>query len=175
MSLPLDKLHCTRFNPRRNFGTDEELREFGEKLNKEQLQPAVVVSRAAYRGRTRPTAWASLRTSLPMGSGATGLHVWPARPALEVVHREDVARDRATFLDAVQSENNDRQDPDPIERAIAIETMVTELGGAEQVAKPRSSSGPRQPDHGADARGQVYHGKPAARAATDHDRSRGVC
>ncbi|WP_416520059.1 ParB/RepB/Spo0J family partition protein [Streptomyces achromogenes] len=136
LSLPLDKLHCTRFNPRRNFGTDEELREFGEKLKKEQLQPAVVVSRAAYlklwpdeaeRVGTAPYVIANgerrYRASRLVG-----------RPVLEVVHREDVAQSRASFLDAVQSENNDRQNLDPIERAIAIETMVTELGGADRVA-----------------------------------------
>ncbi|MET8451655.1 ParB/RepB/Spo0J family partition protein [Streptomyces sp. NPDC005209] len=136
MSLPLDKLHCTRFNPRRNFGTDEELREFGEKLKKEQLQPAVVVSRAAYL-----KLWPNEADRVGLASYviANGERRYRAsrltgRPTLEVVHREDVAKDRATFLDAVQSENNDRQDLDPIERAIAIETMVTELGGADQVA-----------------------------------------
>ncbi|MEU4038688.1 ParB/RepB/Spo0J family partition protein [Streptomyces collinus] len=136
MSLPLAKLHCTRFNPRRNFGTDEELREFGEKLKKEQLQPAVVVSRAAYL-----KLWPNEADRVGLASYviANGERRYRAsrlvgRPALEVVHREDVAKDRATFLDAVQSENNDRQDLDPIERAIAIETMVTELGGADQVA-----------------------------------------
>ncbi|MGW3100031.1 ParB/RepB/Spo0J family partition protein [Streptomyces sp. NPDC001102] len=136
MSLPLDKLHCTRFNPRRNFGTEEELREFGEKLKKEQLQPAVVVSRAAYL-----KLWPNEADSVGVASYviANGERRYRAsrlagRLALEVVHREDVAKDRAAFLDAVQSENNDRQDLDPIERAIAIETMVTELGGAERVA-----------------------------------------
>lgn len=136
MSLPLDKLHCTRFNPRRNFGTVEELRECGEKLKKEQLQPAVVVSRAAYL-----KLWPNEADRVGLASYviANGERRYRAsrlvgRLALEVVHREDVAKDRATFLDAVQSENNDRQDLDPIERAIAIETMVTELGGADQVA-----------------------------------------
>ncbi|MEU8030699.1 ParB N-terminal domain-containing protein [Streptomyces sp. NPDC049099] len=136
LSLPLDKLHCTRFNPRRNFGTEEELREFGEKLKKEQLQPAVVVSRTAYL-----KLWPNEADRVGLASYviANGERRYRAsrlvgRPALEVVHREDVAKDRATFLDAVQSENNDRQDLDPIERAIAIETMVTELGGADQVA-----------------------------------------
>ncbi|MFJ4008031.1 ParB/RepB/Spo0J family partition protein [Streptomyces sp. NPDC090023] len=136
MSLHLDKLHCTRFNPRRNFGTDEELREFGEKLKKEQLQPAVVVSRTAYLKLWPNEAERVGIASYVIANGERRYRAsrLAGRPALEVVHREDVARDRATFLDAVQSENNDRQDLDPIERAIAIETMVTELGGAEQVA-----------------------------------------
>ncbi|MFE2500148.1 hypothetical protein [Streptomyces scopuliridis] len=54
---------------------------------------------------------------------------------LNVVHNEDVAASRADFLDAVLSENNDREDLDPIERAIGIETMVLELGGADKVAE----------------------------------------
>ncbi|MGV9891659.1 hypothetical protein [Streptomyces sp. NPDC003395] len=136
LQVPLDKLHCTRFNPRRNFGTEEELREFGEKLQKEQLQPAVVVSRAAYL-RLWPEE--AERVGLASYVIANGERRYRAsqlvgRPILEVVHREEVAKSRASFLDAVQSENNDRVNLDPIERAIAIETMVTELGGADQVA-----------------------------------------
>ncbi|MCD9145880.1 hypothetical protein LUZ16_28150 [Streptomyces albireticuli] len=51
------------------------------------------------------------------------------------MHNEDVAKSRADFLDAVLSENNDREDLDPIERALGIETMVNELGGADKVAE----------------------------------------
>lgn len=136
LSLPLDKLVPTRFNPRRRFGTEEELREFGHKLAKEQLQPAVVVSRTAYLklwpGEAEHVGDAAYVI-------ANGERRWRAsrlagRPVLEVVHKEDVAASRATFLDAVQSENNDRQDLDPIERALGIDIMVSELGGADQVA-----------------------------------------
>ena len=136
LTLPLDKLHCTRFNPRRNFGTDEELREFGEKLRKEQLQPAVVVSRTAYLKLWPDEADRVGDCPYVIANGERRYRAsrLVGRGVLEVVHREDVAASRATFLDAVQSENNDRQNLDPIERAIAIETMVTELGGADQVA-----------------------------------------
>lgn len=136
LSLPLDKLVPTRFNPRRRFGTEEELREFGAKLAKEQLQPAVVVSRTAYL-----KLWPEEAEHVGDASYviANGERRWRAsrlagRPALEVVHKEDVASSRAAFLDAVQSENNDRQDLDPIERALGIDIMVTQLGGADQVA-----------------------------------------
>ncbi|WP_432185424.1 ParB N-terminal domain-containing protein [Streptomyces tendae] len=136
LSLPLDKLHCTRFNPRRNFGTDEDLRDFGEKLKKEQLQPAVVVSRAGYLKLWPDEAERVGTASYVIANGERRYRAsrLVGRGKLEVVHREDVAASRASFLDAVQSENNDRQDLDPIERAIAIETMVTELGGADKVA-----------------------------------------
>lgn len=136
LSLPLDKLVPTRFNPRRRFGTEEELREFGTKLAKEQLQPAVVVSRTAYL-----KLWPEEAEHVGQAAYviANGERRWRAsqlagRPALEVVHKEDVAASRAAFLDAVQSENNDRQDLDPIERALGIDIMVTQLGGADQVA-----------------------------------------
>jgi len=136
LTLPLDKLHCTRFNPRRRFGTEDDLRDFGEKLKKEQLQPAVVVSRTAYLKLWPDEAdnVGGCPYVIANGERRYRASVLVGRGVLEVVHREDVANSRADFLDAVQSENNDRQDLDPIERAIAIETMVTELGGADQVA-----------------------------------------
>jgi ParB family chromosome partitioning protein len=136
LALPLDKLHCTRFNPRRNFGTEDELREFGEKLQKEQLQPAVVVSRTAYLKLWPDEAERVGAATYVIANGERRYRASRiiGLPTIEVVHREDVAKSKADFLDAVQSENNDRKDLDPIERAIAIETMVTELGGADQVA-----------------------------------------
>ncbi|MGW6877115.1 hypothetical protein ACWGF3_13365 [Streptomyces xanthophaeus] len=137
LTLPLSKLVPTRFNPRRNFGTEDDLKEFGLKLKKRQLQPAVVVSRAAYL-----KLWPEEADSVGLapyviangerrfrGSLAAGL------TTLNVVHNEDVAKSRADFLDAVLSENVDREDLDPIERAIGIETMVEQLGGADPVAE----------------------------------------
>ncbi|MFJ3713266.1 ParB N-terminal domain-containing protein [Streptomyces sp. NPDC090053] len=136
LTLPLQKLVPTRFNPRRNFGTDEDLRDFGLKLKKRQLQPAVVVSRPGYlklwpeeeeHVGAVPYVIANGERRF-RGSLAAGL------TTLNVVHNEDVANSRADFLDAVLSENNDREDLDPIERAIGIEIMVAELGGADRVA-----------------------------------------
>ncbi|MFI9081470.1 ParB/RepB/Spo0J family partition protein [Streptomyces sioyaensis] len=136
LTLPLVKLVPTRFNPRRNFGSEEELREFGLRLKKRQLQPAVVVSRSSYL-----KLWPEEETNVGdaayviangerryRGSRAAGL------ATLNVVHNEDVANSRADFLDAVLAENNDREDLDPIERALGIETMVMELGGTDKVA-----------------------------------------
>ncbi|MGW6062768.1 ParB/RepB/Spo0J family partition protein [Streptomyces sp. NPDC055189] len=136
LTLPLTKLVPTRFNPRRNFGTDEALREFGLILKNRQLQPAVAVSRSGYlklwpeeepNVGDKPYVIANgerrYRASLAIGL-----------TTLNVVHDENVAASRADFLDAVLSENNDREDLDPIERALGIETMVIELKGADQVA-----------------------------------------
>jgi ParB family chromosome partitioning protein len=136
LSLPLDKLAPTRFNPRRRFGTEDELREFGAKLVKKQLQPAVVVSRAAYLKLWPEEAEHVGTASYVIANGERRYRasLLVGRTALEVVRKEDVAKSRADFLDAVQSENNDREDLDPIERAIGIDIMVTQLGGADPVA-----------------------------------------
>lgn len=136
LTLPLTKLVPTRFNPRRNFGTDEDLKEFGLVLKHRQLQPAVAVSRSGYlklwpeeepNVGDKPYVIANgerrFRASLAVGL-----------TTLNVVHDENVASSRADFLDAVLSENNDREDLDPIERALGIETMVIELNGADKVA-----------------------------------------
>ncbi|MDI3423713.1 ParB/RepB/Spo0J family partition protein [Streptomyces luteolus] len=144
LSLPLEKLIPTRFNPRRNFGTEEQLREFGLKLQQKQLQPAVVVSRAGYLKLWPEEAEriGDIPYVIANGERRFRASVLVGRPALDVVHHEEVANSRAEFLDAVLAENNDREDLDPIERALGIETMVVELGGADKVAKHYGKSGP---------------------------------
>ncbi|WP_098007810.1 hypothetical protein [Streptomyces sp. sk226] len=143
LTLPLANLVPTRFNPRRNFGTDDDLKAFGLILKRRQLAPAVVVSRAAYL-KLWPEEEPAVGTAQYViangerryrGSLAAGL------TTLNVVHNEDVAKSRADFLDAVLSENNDREDLDPIERALGIETMVAELGGANRVAEHYGKTG----------------------------------
>ncbi|MDG4858279.1 ParB/RepB/Spo0J family partition protein [Streptomyces sp. T-3] len=136
-TLPLTHLVPTRFNPRRAFGTEEDLREFGLKLKKKQLQPAVAVTREAYL-ELWPDELEHLGSAQYViangerryrGSLAAGL------PTLEVVVDDEVARSRADFLDAVLSENNDREDLNPVERAFGIRTMVEQLGGKAKVAE----------------------------------------
>lgn len=142
-TIPLEQLVPTRFNPRRNFGSDEDLLEFGLKLKKKQLQPAVAVTREAYLRLWKDEA-DSVGTARYViangerryrGSQAAGIGT------LEVVVDDDVAASRADFLDAVLSENNDREDLDPIERALGIQTMVEELGGKAKVAEHYGKSG----------------------------------
>ncbi|MFH8993108.1 ParB/RepB/Spo0J family partition protein [Streptomyces sp. NPDC017940] len=136
-ALPLEQLVATRFNPRRNFGSDQDLREFGLRLGKKQLQPAVAVTREAYlalwpgEADNCGTAHYVLANGERRfrGSRAAGL------PTLDVVVDDDIAKSRADFLDAVFSENDDREDLDPIERALGIQTMVEELGGKAKVAE----------------------------------------
>ncbi|MFE6743864.1 ParB/RepB/Spo0J family partition protein [Streptomyces tubercidicus] len=136
LTLPLKKLIPTRFNPRRNFGSEEDLKEFGLRLKKRQLQPAVVVSRSAYLKLWPEEEENVGETPYVIANGERRYRASHAAglTTLNVVHNEDVAKSRADFLDAVLAENNDREDLDPIERALGIETMVTELGGADRVA-----------------------------------------
>ncbi|MFG2503322.1 ParB/RepB/Spo0J family partition protein [Streptomyces sp. NPDC048441] len=136
LALPLTKLVPTRFNPRRNFGTDEALKEFGLILKNRQLQPAVVVSRSGYL-KLWPEEEPNVGDKpyvIANGERRFRASLAADLTTLNVVHDENVASSRADFLDAVLSENNDREDLDPIERALGIETMVTELKGADKVA-----------------------------------------
>ncbi|MCX5079181.1 ParB N-terminal domain-containing protein (plasmid) [Streptomyces sp. NBC_00513] len=137
LTLPLSKMVPSRFNPRRNFGTEDDLREFGLKLKKRQLQPAVVVSRAAYLKLwpEEEDSVGALPYVIANGERRFRASLAVGLSTLNVVHNEDVAKSRADFLDAVLAENNDREDLDPIERAIGIETMVEQLGGADRVAE----------------------------------------
>ncbi|MFE6895191.1 ParB/RepB/Spo0J family partition protein [Streptomyces sp. NPDC057694] len=136
-TLPLEQLVPTAFNPRRNFGSDSDLREFGQKLKTKQLQPAVAVTREAYLKLWEGEADAVGTHRYVIANGerryrasrVTGLET------LEVIVDDTIATSRATFLDAVLSENNDREDLDPVEQAIGIQTMVDQLGGKAKVAE----------------------------------------
>ncbi|MGR8012305.1 ParB/RepB/Spo0J family partition protein [Streptomyces hypolithicus] len=137
MRIALSQLAPTRFNPRRNFGTEEQMLAFGRVLQKKQLQPAVVVSRAGYlKLWPEETKHVGDKPLIIVNgerryraSSAVGLE------HLNVVHDETLTASRAVLLDAILSENNDRENLDPIERALGIETMVEQIGGASKVAE----------------------------------------
>ncbi|MFC9498392.1 ParB/RepB/Spo0J family partition protein [Streptomyces sp. NPDC056982] len=135
-TLPLGQLVPTRFNPRRNFGTPEDLREFGSKLKTKQLAPAVAVTREAYlklwEGETE--AVDTHQYVIANGERRFRASLAVGMETLEVIVDDTIADSRATFLDAVLSENNDREDLDPVEQAIGIQTMVDQLGGKAKVA-----------------------------------------
>ncbi|MFE6667634.1 ParB/RepB/Spo0J family partition protein [Streptomyces sp. NPDC057697] len=142
-TIPLDQLVPTRFNPRRNFGSDSDLLDFGLKLKKKQLQPAVAVTREAYLRLWEDEAdnVGTARYVIANGERRYRASLAAGIGTLEVVVDDDVATSRADFLDAVLSENNDREDLDPIERALGIQTMVEELGGKTRVAEHYGKSG----------------------------------
>ncbi|MEU0632279.1 hypothetical protein [Streptomyces sp. NPDC005989] len=63
------------------------------------------------------------------GATAVGL------PVLDCVVNDDFAKDRKTFLEAVVSENVDRQNFNPVEEAYAVQALVTEFGSNRAVAQ----------------------------------------
>lgn len=111
-TLPLEQLVPTRFNPRRNFGTDEDLKEFGRKLEVKQLQPAVAVTREAYLKLWEEEADAvgTHRYVIANGERRFRASQVAGLGTLEVIVDDTLAASVATFLDAVLSENNDRED-----------------------------------------------------------------
>ncbi|WP_431983104.1 ParB/RepB/Spo0J family partition protein [Streptomyces qinglanensis] len=136
-TLPLTQLVPTRFNPRRNFGSEENLLEFGKRLKAKQLQPAVAVTREAYLALWPDEADEVGEAAYVIANGERRYRASLAieLPTLEVVIDDEVARSRGDFLNAILSENNDREDLDPIERALGLQTMVDELGGKTKVAE----------------------------------------
>ncbi|MFF1593114.1 ParB/RepB/Spo0J family partition protein [Streptomyces sp. NPDC058286] len=136
-TLPLEQLVPTRFNPRRNFGTDDDLKDFGLKLKTKQLQPAVAVTREAYLKlwEDEATAVGTHRYVIANGERRFRASQIAGLDTLEVIVDDTIAESRAVFLDAVLSENNDREDLNPVEQAIGIQTMVEQLGGKSKVAE----------------------------------------
>ncbi|MFE9341136.1 ParB/RepB/Spo0J family partition protein [Streptomyces sp. NPDC007063] len=136
-TLPLTQLVPTRFNPRRNFGSEENLLEFGKRLRAKQLQPAVAVTQEAYLALWPDEADEVGEAAYVIANGERRYRASLAigLPTLEVVIDDEVAHSRADFLNAILSENNDREDLDPIERALGLQTMVDELGGKTKVAE----------------------------------------
>lgn len=142
--LAPDRVVPTPLNPRTNFGTADSLAELGESMRKRQLQPVVVVSRASYLKLFPEHADTVGSASYVIANGERRYR--GARqaglPVLEAIIREEVAETRSDFIDAVLSENIDRQNFDPIEEALAVQTMVKECGtGAAAAERFRRSPG----------------------------------
>ncbi|MEU1908448.1 ParB/RepB/Spo0J family partition protein [Streptomyces hygroscopicus] len=137
LRLPLARLSPNLVNPRTEFGTEDELIDFGKSLQRRQNQACPVVSRGAYL-----KLWPDHSESIGSvdyvlvsgerryrGANAVGL------AALNCVVNDDFAADRRTFMEAVVSENVDRQNFDPIEEAYAVDALVREFGTNRAVAQ----------------------------------------
>ncbi|MGW1412270.1 ParB/RepB/Spo0J family partition protein [Streptomyces sp. NPDC002403] len=124
--LRLTEVSPTPLNPRRNFGSDEDLTRFGEELRTAQLAACVAVSRDAYL-RLWPEHEDTIGSSafvLVNGERRyrSALHV--ALDALDFVVRDDLATSREEFVDHLLKENLEREDFDVVERARGVLELV---------------------------------------------------
>lgn len=131
VSVPLKDLVPNPHNPRDSIGDLSEL----ESIVERQLQPAVVVTQAAFRALF-PDAEVAGKWVVIIGNRRLAAAAKFGRPELDIVVRDDLARDRETLLTAVISENVDRKGFDVIEEAKAVEQLVKECGTA-TLAKER--------------------------------------
>lgn len=98
-----------------------------------QLQPVVVVTRAAFCG-LYPDAEISTKWVVVLGNRRLAAARKFGRPELDIIVRDDLAKDRATLLAAAIAENVDRAGFDVIEEAKAVESLVRELQSADAAA-----------------------------------------
>ncbi|MER6464571.1 ParB/RepB/Spo0J family partition protein [Streptomyces sp. NPDC001288] len=148
--LHLDEISPTPLNPRRNFGTEEELTRFGEELRQAQLAACVAVTRDAYLALwpDHGDRIGSAEHVLLNGERRyrSALHV--GLEALDFVVRDNLASSRQQFINHLLKENLEREDFDVIERARGVQQLVaicaeeSERGArtraAEQLGKDRS-------------------------------------
>ncbi|VAZ69743.1 putative chromosome-partitioning protein ParB [Mycobacterium kansasii] len=128
-SVPLRDLIANPHNPRDSVGDLDELASIAEF----QLQPAVVVTRAAFE-KLYPETSISARWVVVIGNRRLAAAHKFGRAELDVVVKDELAKDRATLLTAVISENVDRSGFDVIEEAKAVESLVNEYGSADAAA-----------------------------------------
>jgi ParB family chromosome partitioning protein len=137
--IPVDQIAPTPVNTRTDFGPPEKLAELGESIRVRQLQPVVVVPVKRYLALF-PEHEEQVRAAAYVL--ANGQRRWMGvrevkLPTIHALVREDskIVGSRADFMDAVFTENIDRQDFNPIEEARAVEAMVAECGSAELAAE----------------------------------------
>ncbi|MER6602568.1 ParB/RepB/Spo0J family partition protein [Streptomyces parvus] len=137
LRVPLGRISPNLVNPRTDFGTEDDLKDFGRSLKRRQIQAVPVVTRKAYLNLwpDHKDGIGNVDVVIVSGErryrGATAVDL----PALECVINDGYAESRKTFLDAVVSENIDRQNFDAIEEANAVEVLVEAFGTARAVAE----------------------------------------
>ncbi|MFD8887928.1 ParB/RepB/Spo0J family partition protein [Streptomyces erythrochromogenes] len=137
LRVPLRRLSPNLVNPRTDFGTEAELIDLGKSLLRRQIQACPAVSRTAYL-----KLWSDHADLIGdvdyvlvtgerryRGATAAGSHT------LNCVVDDGLAKDRKTFMEAVVSENVDRQNFNPIEEAYAVQSLVAEFGSNRAVAQ----------------------------------------
>ncbi|MGV9419988.1 ParB/RepB/Spo0J family partition protein [Streptomyces sp. NPDC003674] len=140
--LRLDEVSSTPLNPRRNFGTDEEMTRFGEELRQAQLAACVVVTRSAYLALwpDHEERIGSALHILVNGERRFRSAVHVGLDSLDFVIRDDLASSREQFIKHLLEENLSREDFDVIERARGVEQLVSVCAeGAERGARTRAA------------------------------------
>ncbi|MFB6514091.1 ParB/RepB/Spo0J family partition protein [Streptomyces virginiae] len=137
LRIPLRRLTPNLVNPRTDFGTEAELIDLGKSLLRRQIQACPAVSRGAYLKLWPDHAEQIgdvdyvLVTGERRYRGATAA----GSPSLNCVVDDGLAKDRKSFMEAVVSENVDRQNFNPIEEAYAVQSLVAEFGSNRAVAQ----------------------------------------
>ena len=126
----LSELTANPRNPRDDLGDLDDLASIVDI----QLQPAVVVSRTAYQ-RLYPEDAIATRWVVINGCRRLAAAHRYGRTDLEIIVKDELARDRITLLTAAISENVDRVDFDVIEEARAVEALARECGSAGEAAR----------------------------------------
>jgi len=127
-AVRLSELVANPYNPRDSVGDLDELASIVDV----QLQPAVVVTRKAFLSLFPDAAIAAgAKWVVVIGNRRLAAARKFGRPKLDIVVKDELARDRATLLTAVISENVDRKGFDVIEEAKAVERLVQECGSAD--------------------------------------------
>ncbi|MFF8919154.1 ParB/RepB/Spo0J family partition protein [Streptomyces sp. NPDC015032] len=142
--LSLDQVAPTPLNPRRNFGSHEEMARFGEELREAQLAACVAVTREAYLKlwpEHENTIGAEALYVLVNGERRFRSAVHVGLDRLDFVVRDDLAATREDFVDHLLAENLDREDFDVIERARGVEQLVSVCAedGGERGARSRAA------------------------------------
>jgi ParB family transcriptional regulator, chromosome partitioning protein len=128
-SVPLRDLVANPHNPRDSVGDLDELASIAEF----QLQPVVAVTRAAFHNLYPDTA-VSARWVVILGNRRLAAAHKFGRPELDIVIKDELAKDPATLLTAIIAENVDRKGFDVIEEAKAVERLVDLYGSADLAA-----------------------------------------
>jgi ParB family chromosome partitioning protein len=128
-SVPLRDLVGNPHNPRDSVGDIDELASIVDF----QLQPVVAVTKGAFHS-IYPDTSISARWVVIIGNRRLAAAHKFGRPELDIVIKDELAKDRATLLTAVISENVDRSGFDVIEEAKAVESLVQEFGSADAAA-----------------------------------------
>jgi ParB family chromosome partitioning protein len=136
-AVPLKRIRPNDVNPRKNFGGAEELVVLGQSIGRKQLQAIRAVTRSAYVElfpEYDDQVPADIDVVIVNGERRFRAAGVANLETLEVVIDDELADSRKAFLDAVITENVDRQNFDPIEEAQGIELLCAEFGSADAVA-----------------------------------------